>query len=285
MRKHGWHLAMTLFLLVFAATGAAGTARAEEGGDTAPDAASRAEALLDEGRVEEAARAFADAAARRPDDAALRQRALLLRRVVTLERFVANRRESPQWTASAIALHAFYLAEDLPGRGLDLARALHEREDSARTSVILAETYLALDRSQDAAVLLAARPEPTAHETTLNGIALARLGHKDDARGLTDRVVLDGDASPVLLAAAARLRALTGRGEEAIALLRRSFEKTPAAALAAARARAKKSPDFAVLRETEAFAKILKTASKVADTCSGGSSCATCPNRGGCGGR
>lgn len=272
---------MLALLVAFASTR---LLRAEESTPgAASDPVARAEALLDAGQIEEAARAFRDASRARPRDAALRDRAMVLRRVASLRRFVATQPDAEQWAASAVALHAFYLDENLPALSLELARQAYERDASARYALMLAESYLALGRDRDAAALLAARPEPTPHEKLLNGIALARLDHDDAARGLTSTIVLGEDAPPAMLQDAARLRALLGETDGALALLRQSFERTPPPALAAARTRAQRSPDFAALRDTEAFRQVLATASKVKQTCSGGSSCATCPNRGGCG--
>jgi hypothetical protein len=148
---------------------------------------------------------------------------------------------------------------------------------------MVAEAMMALGKDTEAAALLAARSSPSAHERILHGVALARLGHPDAAKGLAGAVKLPADAHPALQQDLARLKARLGERAATYALLKTSFEMTPVAALPAARARVSKSPDFAGLRSERAFQDVLRTASKVKQTCSGGSSCGSCPNRGRCG--
>lgn len=274
--------ALSLFLLGLMLT--APLARAEEATKVpGMAAAARGEALLDQGKVEDAARAYAEAVRLSPKHQGIVDRAMLLRRVVSLRRHAARGPQAKRWGTTATALHAFYLYEDLPALALDIAKKSHAQAPTGATSVMVAEALLALGKDAETAELLSSRKEKTTQETILHGLALARLGHADSAKTLAGNVKLGADAHPALQQDLARLKARLGERNAAYALLKTSFEKTPVTALEASKKRVRTSPDFASFAKEKAFQDVLATASKVKQTCSGGSSCGSCPNRGSCG--
>jgi tetratricopeptide (TPR) repeat protein len=249
-------------------------------------AAARAEAgerLLDRGDIRGALAAYIEAAELDPGKQAYTVRALVLRRVERMRTLIESDDTSPRWRTAAITLHAFYLDEGLTDLALELDRKAHARLDSSGSAILLAETLLLLDRDEEVAKLLSARPRPALHERVLEGIALARLGRKEEAEKLDAAISVPGNAPSILLRDLARLKARLGAAEKALPLLRSSFEKTSANALDGARRRVRACSDFAALRSTPAFQEVLRTTSKIEEGCSGGSSCGSCPKRGECG--
>jgi len=274
----------TWWIVLFVLATLAGRARAETPAEQAAASYARGEALLAAGKIDEAASAYVAAARAEPTNERYVQRALVLRRVQGLRRYVAQSDLSERWATSARSLHLFYLQSGLPALAVDLGRTAHERMANATSAGWLAEAYLEAGQNVEAANLLAPYSDTSPHLAAYHAIALARLGRPEDAARVGARATVGEDAEPGYLFDAARLRALLGRAEEALGLLRTSFERTPAAALPLSKARARTSPDLASLATLPAFEEVLKTESKVKETCSGGSSCASCPNRGKCGG-
>lgn len=274
----------TCWIVLFVLAMLAGRARAETPAEQAAAFFARGEALLAQGKIDEAASAYVAAARAEPANQRYVQQALLLRRVQGLRRYVARSDLSERWISSARSLHLFYLQSGLPAPAVDLARTAHERMANATSAGWLAEAYLEAGQNVEAANLLAPYSDASPHLAAYHAIALARLGRAEDAARVGARATVGEDAEPAYLFDAARLRALLGRHEEALDLLRTSFERTPSAALPVSRTRARTSPDLASLTALPAFEAVLKTESKVKETCSGGSSCANCPNRGKCGG-
>lgn len=258
------------------------------------------ETLLKKGQIDEAAKAFRAAARAEPDNAAYMERALILRRVQSLRRFVAGNepsgqasgqpsgqpsgQASGQWERSAGSLHGFYLQNGLLRFALELDQTAHERLKNATSAARLAETQLELGKNVETANLLAESSATSPVHAAYHGIALARLGRSDDARALALLAVVKEDSPPAFLLDVARLRALLGEHDGALALMRTSFEQTPAPALPAAKKRVRAQADFQPLAMLPEFAQVLRTESQVKATCSGGSSCGSCPHRSGCAG-
>ncbi len=240
------------------------------------------QALLAREDVDGAAAAFVEAARAAPDRADYVERATLLRRVQGLRRVYEKGEPGPAWDRAAASLQSFYLQSDLPRLAVAVSRKAHDRQPSAETAGRLAEALLANGENADVTIAVAPYTGTSPLLATYHAIALARLGLKEEAARLIDRATPAEDAAPTELYERARAFALIGRADGAIALLVACFERTPPVALAALRERAPKEKDFASLSASPAFAKALRTESKVAETCSGGSSCAGCPNRGSC---
>jgi tetratricopeptide (TPR) repeat protein len=259
---------------------AAATVRADE---TATAHAARGEKLLKTGDIEGAAQAYLEARKAAPKNEAYAKRAMILKRVTRLRRLMATDQRPERWGTVAVTLHAFYLDEGLAKAALALDRQAHAKRNTAGSAVRLAETLLALDRNEEAVKLLAGRSEPTFHERALLGVAQARLGRRKEAAAQDGAIKLPAkDVTPAQLRDVARLKVRLGAHDDAFKLLRRALEQTPAPGLETARRRITSCADFAAVQSLPAFEKVLATASKIHDTCSGGESCSSCPSRGGC---
>jgi tetratricopeptide (TPR) repeat protein len=251
---------------------------------TAEQRFAEGQTLLAKGDVDAAATAFVEAARGAPNRADFVERATLLRRVQGLRR-VAEKEQDGQAVDRAIAaLHVFYLQNDLPRLAVEADRKAHARLPSTESAGRLAEALLANGENAEVTTVVAAWSGSSLRLATYHAIALARMGYKEDATRLLDKTSGAADPTPADHYDRARALALLGRADEALALLVGCIERTPPAALPALRARAPKERDFASLVALPAFAKALETESKVKETCSGGSTCAGCPNRGACGG-
>jgi tetratricopeptide (TPR) repeat protein len=270
--------AMTVLLLVFAAAASADDVPVATGAAHA----ARGEKLLAQGDVEGAAKAYLEARKAAPKNEAYAQRAMILGRVTRLRKLMATDKRPERWETVAVTLHAFYLDEGLAKHSLELDRTAHANRNTSSSAIRLAETLLALDRNEGAAKLLGARPKPTFHERALQGVALARLGRRKEAAAADAAISLPKEVTPAQLRDVARLKVRLGEQDAAFRLLRRSLEQTPTAGLETARKRIRACADFAAVRSLPAFGKVLATASKVPDTCSGGESCGSCPGRSGC---
>ena len=240
------------------------------------------DAALKRAEFDTALTAYREAARLAPKRQEIVERAAILGRVVRLRRFVATKEPGPKWIGAVITLHAFYLDEGLAKHALELDRKAYEFRKEATTAARLAETHLALGQNDEAYRVLAVQRAPNDHCRALHLIALARLGRFEKARDIDGRFTLPKEATPGLLVLAARYKTLLGERERALGLLRASFENTPPAGLAAAKRRVKAQADFAALRALPGYEPALATASKLKETCSGGSDCGTCPSRSKC---
>lgn len=258
------------------------TAVAEGGAD---QAFREGEAFLQQARFEEALASYDRAAQLDGARQEYREAAAILRRVVQLRNQIAEEQDPAQWERTARSLRAYYQGERIFPAALAIERQLHERVGTAESAEMLAETQLELGQATEARALLAGRTDLDARPGArlLLGIALARAGEMDEARGIAQGVTLPANAGAPDRVRAARLQALTGNRAQALALLAAAFEATPPSQLEDARARVKACPDFAGLNGGEEFAKVLTTQSKVAESgCSKGASCGGCPSRTAC---
>lgn len=244
--------------------------------------ANKGEKALDEGDVEGALDAYRAALLESPEHPTYSRRASVLKRIVRLRRYVATEQPPEKWAVAAATLHAFYLDEGLADQALKLDRLAHTRRKNAGTAIRLAEALLELNRNAEAGALLEERSQPTFHEHVLLGLALSRLGKSSAAKRIRTGLAIKEDSSPAQIRDLARLDARLGAHSEALALLRTSLEKTPKEGLAAARGRIERCDDFTALRKLPAYGETMKTRSKVGESCSGGTSCGTCPSRGDC---
>lgn len=274
-------IALSLVVLVLALIAA--PAHAEGTPDAGAGHYANGYAALKQGNIDEAAKHFLAAAKAVPTNQTYVQQALGLRKVQGLRRYVAKNDLSPKWTNAARSLHLFYLQNGLGSLAVEIDAVAHQRMQSADSALWLAEAYLETGQNAEATALLAPYANQSTHLAAYHALALARLGRLDDARRVAQRAVPADDAEPAVLFSAARLNAVLGQTPQALAYLKTSFERTPTAALPYSKTRAQASPDLASLTRLPAFAEVLKTESQVKETCSGGSSCSSCPNRGSCG--
>ncbi len=209
----------------------------------------------------------------------------MARRVVELRSRLATTTDVQQWEYFAKALRAFYVSERIYPEILALDKQLHSRLNSAASAAMLADTQLAMSLDTQAVETLSkVGPEQGSPMTqALFGIALARTGKATQARRLAEGLSLPNDPAPNVVYAAARLYAVTGDSDRALASLRACFEATLPSILEGFKVHAKDCPEFAAIASTPEFARVLETKSKMPESkCSGGSSCAGCPMAGKC---
>ena len=241
--------------------------------------------LLAEGNFQGALQSFATAVRTERNNQEYVQRFMVVRQVVMLRERLAAEEDPARWQSMALALRAFYLSEGVYSEALPLDEQIHAKQQTATSAAQLAETQLAMNKADAAEKVLAALgPEKATPATqALHGIALARQGKIDQAKKIGQRIAeFDGD-DPGTLYSLARMQAAVNDQKQAMGLLVRAFEAIAPSKLGGLKTHAKQSPEFAAMVSTDAFARALATESKVPESkCSGGSSCAGCPMRGGC---
>ncbi len=253
--------------------------------DDAKQAFEQGKTLVSQGDFEGAMQAFSTAARADRSNAEYMQSFSLIRQVIMIQNALAKEKDAQRWEYYARALHSYYIHEELYDQALGLDKQIHERVNSAASAALLAETQLAMDKNAEAVELLSKLPADKTSVVTesLEGIALARLGKKEDAQKHADLADLADDDGPGVVYCVARLQAVTGNAEQATTLLTRCFEQIPPSQLEAFKSHAKLTPEFVALVGTPEFKASLATESKVQESgCSGGSSCAGCPMRGKC---
>ena len=256
--------------------------------DPAADSFKKGNELLKQGEFMPALKAFAVAAKADRENKEYMTRFAQTRQVLVLQKRMEQEKDPQKWMTFATVLHAFYLKNDIFTAALALDTKVHEKENSPTSALMLAETQLAMEKNADAAATLAAL-SPEAKKTdwaidALYSIALAREGKTDEAKKAAAAVELPKELKSGRAFLAAGLKAIEGDNDATLAMLTTAFETTPPSRLDALKAEAKECPELTSLASTDAFATALKTESKVPESsCSGGSSCATCPSRGKCG--
>ena len=205
----------------------------------------------------------------------------LLRRVIQVRKQFAEEQDEVIWQQTGRALYNYYRQYDILGETLPLARALHEKMASDESAVMLADAQLALDQDAAAADLLAglSAEQRTVHTDILQGIALARLDRLDEAQALVAELKLPRECDAQVYFDAARLYAQLDDARQALALLQRAFESTPAQFLDDSKADARKCADLAGLATGPEFVRVLETKSEVK---AGGGGCGG-KSAGGCG--
>ena len=245
----------------------------------------RGEMLLQSGDFSGALKVLTKAAKLAPNNEAYRREATLVRRVIQIRSRHDKIEDTERWTMMAKALHTFYHDRKVYTAALDLDTRAHAKLGTDDSAVMLASTQLALDMNEDAATMLGGldKDKSTPHTRALLGIALARQGKIDKAKALLEPFKAPEKHAAELALDFARLRALVRDDSGTIQMLKQYFELTPPSRLEKARTAARECTDLKRLAETEAFAAALKTDSKVKESsCSGGTSCGSCPNRSSC---
>jgi thioredoxin-like negative regulator of GroEL len=213
------------------------------------------------------------------------QQYMLVRRAVALQDAVAKESDPQKWEQSALALRSFFSAQGLHAQALPLDRAMLDRSETADNALQLAETLLALERSEEAAeVLTGLDPQrATTASRAMLSVALARQGKLEQAKEIAKRVTPGAEEEPGTLYLTARMHAAVGNADQAQSLLTRCYQSVPPSRLDSLKALTRQCRDFAGLVSLASFATVLNTESKVPESkCSGGSSCSTCPMRGNC---
>ena len=253
--------------------------------ESAPDAFASGKALLAGADFRGALEAFGKAARADRSNQEYLQHYAMVRQVLTLRAHLDTEKDDLRWEYIARGLHTFYLSQGLYDEALTLDKSMHARLNTALSAALLAETQLALNRNAEAVEVLAALdpPKQTAATRALHGLALARDGKRDEARRIAGTIEVSPGVGPGVIYTVARLSAAVGNADQALVLLRQCFESVAPSRLDVFKGHARKSPEFAGLAATPAFAQVLQTKSKVPESqCSGGTSCAGCPMRGKC---
>jgi len=271
-------LLTAIILAPFALSAAASAATPEE-------AFERGKACLSEGDLRGALKEYADAARAAPDNDSYLKEFMLVRNAVLLKHNLAKTEDQKQWLQMAKGLRAFYAGNGLLQQALELDKQIHAKAHTSFTAMQLAETQLALDLNQDAEKVLSAlgTDKSTTASRALLAIALVRQGKSAEARTIAEATVASDKAGPITLYDLARMQAALGNADESITLLTDSFEATLPSRLDLFKRHAAKCPEFTSIVKSPSFQKALATESKVTESeCSSGSSCASCPMRGGC---
>lgn len=270
-------LLTAIMLAPFALSAAASAATPEE-------AFERGKTCLSEGDLRGALKEYADAARAAPDNDSYLREFMLVRNAVLLKHNLAKTEDQKQWLQMAKGLRAFYAGNGLLQQALDLDKQIHAKTNTSFTAMQLAETQLALDLNADAEkVLSALTDKSTTASRALLAIALVRQGKSAEARTIAEATAASDKAGPITLYDLARMQAALGNADESITLLTDSFEATLPSRLDLFKRHAAKCPEFTSIVKSPSFKKALATESKVTESeCSSGSSCASCPMRGGC---
>lgn len=251
----------------------------------AAEAFAAGKALLAKGDFEGALRSFTSAAKADPENQQYFQECALLKRIVKVREQLKTEEDPEAWAVMSRSLLNYCQEYKIHGEALAVAGAMHARMKSGESAAVLADAHLALGQNEPAAALLAGLgPEQrTLRTTILEGIALARLGRLDEARACAARVDLPQDGNGPLCYDAARLYALVGDIDKALALLASAFERTPANRLAALKSDARQSTDLSRAAAADGFGKVLATESKLPADCGQGKGCGGCSKSATCG--
>jgi len=276
------------FTVVLLLVGFTARAQGDEGEGAGAKAYAQGTALLAKGDLKGALDAFAEAAKAPDQKPAYRTKFNQVRAVLKMQNAITGEADLEKWWKMAVSLRNFYYNLRLYENLLALARQMHERKPSVSTATLVADALLILNRNAEAEkTLVQAGPAKLSQQgRVLLGVAKARQKDKaDEAREILASVEISENPSPRFLLDVARLKVLCGDIDGGMATLTSAFEKTNAKGIKGFKAFAKSAPDFDRVPAAR-FAKVLATESKVtASSCSGGSSCGSCPKRGSCGSR
>lgn len=243
------------------------------------------EASLASGDLSGALQQFAGAVRAAPSNQQYVQQYAMLRQVLMMRAGLPEENNPLLWQRNARTLHTFYLNHGLYPDALDVGEQFHARLNNGLSALLLAETHLAMNRTAEAARMLAALPaeQHTVATKALHGLAVARHGEPEEAKKIAGTIQLASDDGPGTVYAVARLYAALSDDERACQLLVRCFEATAPSRLETFKQHTRTSPEFAGLAGKAGFAAALQTASKVSESsCSGGTTCASCPVRSKC---
>jgi thioredoxin-like negative regulator of GroEL len=242
--------------------------------------------LVAAGDLRGALKAYADAARANRENSEYAQQYMLVRRVLLLEDALSKETEKADRLAICESLRTFYVSHNAYRRALALDEEIFEATGTSYAAIQLAETHLSLKQEAAAVRVLEGLDSESQSRATqaLLAIALARSGKRDAARQIAAGLPAT-HTDPGTLYLLARMQATVGQGDVALSTLKRCFQSIPPSRQGALKSHAKACLDFASLVHTDGFAASLNTESKVAESsCSGGSSCGSCPMRGSCSG-
>ncbi len=252
---------------------------------SAADSFTQGKALLAEGQLQPALQAFAAAVRADRNNQEYMQQYALLRQIIDLRARLEGERDAQRWEYVARALHSYYFSQAMYPMALELSQQMSARLKDSTSALLVAETALAMNKNDVAAEALSALEESqqSTSSRALLGVALAREGKLAEAKKIAQGLELSTEEQMGVLYSAARLQSVVGDTSAAMATLTKCFESTPPSRLEGLKQYARQCADFGTIASTPAFAQVLQTGSKIAESkCSGGSGCANCPMRGNC---
>lgn len=242
--------------------------------------------LLKQGDFTGAFKTFSAAAKADPENKDYASQAMMVRRVMSLRKFVDTNEVSPKWEKMLISLHAFYLTNGVNAEAVAMDRMAHKKMNNALSAALLSEALLDSNMNAEALAHIQGLDDAKMDEQNrvYLGIALARNGHMAEAKVAREEVPVNSETSVGLLYDVARLDSLVGDRVAACRTLTTCFEQLPPTQLVKVKVFVEKCPDFTALHGSTAFAAAMKTQSKITESsCSGGTSCGTCPSKASCG--
>jgi predicted Zn-dependent protease len=241
--------------------------------------------LLAKAMFPEALEAFKIAAKGDAENQEYRQSYAMVRQVIRLREEIESTQDADRWMSIARALRTFYHDHKVYSESLPLDREIHAKGLALDSAAMLAETLIALEENAEAATVLRESGKKSAapRDQILLGLALARQGGIDDAKGILAKVDVSEESSPRVFYELARLHALVGDSNGALKALARSVELTLPSRVDQFKTEAKSCRDFGTLASTAGFAQVLATESQVSESkCSKGPACSKCPMRAKC---
>ena len=240
----------------------------------------RATTQLRAGDLDAALDGFTAAAKADPANDLYRKRVVLLHRIGQIRAQLPRLAEDDvRWEASAQGLRTFYLQYGVYGEAADLDERRFARTATPAVRVDLAESCLEAGRDGRVVELLGALEEKhaTRRSDLFLGVALARTGELERARGLAARVATGADGDPALVLEAACLNALLGNLDRAVTQVRFVYESVPAASHPSLQEYVASRTDLDALRVPK-YEAVFATKSKVQ-----AAGCEGCPSAGSCG--
>jgi tetratricopeptide (TPR) repeat protein len=233
-----------------------------------------------------ALQSFAAAMKADPQTIEHRQMAMLVNRALSVRAMFEETVDQQRWVQIAGALRTFYYDYQIYDEAMKLDRTVYETLGTPAAAVALAETMLVTEHDRDAlGVLTKQDPEQLGvHGASLLAVALARTEKVDAARRCLASIEVTNETDPRTLYYLAAANARLDQPAPAEAWLTKAFEMTPPSRLEWMRELTDQCKDFAAIRQSAEFRKVMLTKSKIAESgCSGGSSCGSCASASSCG--
>lgn len=254
---------------------------------TADDHFAQGQRLLAQGDLDSAAESLAAAAEAAPENQQYRTEHALIRRVMLMRPMLAREADPAKWERLARALRSYYYDHRAYSEALALDHQRFERTPTPDAAALLAESQLETDHDVEAIRTVSEIEDAVKHPRLqrLKAIALVRTGKADEARSLLPLCTKVDEKDAAGHVELARLYALLGAENAASSEIGLALQWTPPSRVEIARKTIRSHPDFTGVIASEAFTVAMATESKVKESsCSGGTSCGSCPSRSTCSG-
>ena len=242
----------------------------------------KAEVLLKQANLKQAYVYYAAAYKLNRKQIKYRNKFRLVGRVMKLRARLDKEKHVGKWTYIALFLRNFYHTYNLNQEALAVTRKLHVKFHSPTSASMLAESLLLVKKNQEALDVLR-KSKRNLRVRLFEGIALARMGKKKEAKAVCDSLkALSQKAKPSFLYNYACLCALTNDIEGVKASLKKFFSRIPSARLPMVKKVVCRSIYLKTLLCKPEFKDVLATKSQIKTTCSGGTTCGSCPSKNSC---